>query len=242
MYVRDSDSDSAISSMGSHQSSTCSCDSCTCDISFSSCDSEAESLPSAVNPFGSFRHSGALPYSLFEDSSSFSCSRIDETIISAEEGDTLQNSTHIYINTLDQTDCGLVKSTKYWSVTQEESILLKSRPECEGKECSIAVTENWSDMSCNVNEVESKVGPWLQTCLTEPIPQVSSDDDSTGKDTSVDSDVTSFFEHPLHSKPVTARVPTKKQRFCIAKKLREFGRLLYKQRKKKTTLQTLAVI
>lgn len=231
----DSDTDSAISSMGSQQSSSCSCDSCACDISFSSCESDSESCQSAINPFGSFRHSGALPYSVFEDSSSFSCSRVDDTM-STEENATFQNSTHIYINTLERTDCDAVKTTKFWTWEHEEHSL---RPDCDGQEYSIVPTENL----CNANpHIESKVGPWLQKCVRDPIGQALSDELSTGQDNSVDSDATYFFERRLHNEPVTTKSPTKKQRLCISKKLRAFRRLLKNPRKGSATLNTLAVI
>ena len=65
-----------------------------------------------TNPFGSFRHEGPLPYSMFEDSSSFSCtptkqkSYCRQSLVNHSNStiNVSSNSTHIYINALDETD------------------------------------------------------------------------------------------------------------------------------------------
>lgn len=234
----DSDRDSAISSLGSQvscdsQDSACSCDSCICDLSFSTCDSTTESCYSPINPFGSFRHTGVLPYSLFEDSSSFSCSHVNDS--------TLQNSTHIYMNLMDQTDYSMVKTTKFWNSLADEDTTLSPRPACDGKEDSTLIEEDTSvAQHCNVHDVSNKVGPWLQNCMS--ILSTSEDDPrDTLTDTSVDSDATTFLELPLHRQPVTQKLSSKK-RICLLKKLKEVGRFLQRQGKSKASVKTLAVL
>ena len=71
------------------------------ETSFSTCDSAfKENDKSRLNPFDSFRQNGPLPYSLFNDSSSFSSSPVIHRSTSK-----LENSTHIYMNLMDQSTC-----------------------------------------------------------------------------------------------------------------------------------------
>lgn len=226
----DSDNDSAISSQGSSQGSKdtcCSCDSCICDLSFSTCDSDTESCFSPINPFGSFRHTGVLPYSLFEDSSSFSCSNVNQT-----STDCSQNSTHIYINLLDQTNRSIVKTTKFWTSLADEfeDTILSARSACDGKEDTTLVEETLPE-HCNMHDISTKVGPWLQNCLSimeevEPV--------ECPTDTSVNSDAATFLEQPLHHQPVTHKLSSKKRLFLV-KKLKDIRRFLQRQGKSKKT-------
>ena len=123
------DTDSAFSSDSARGSSS----SC-CEQSFSSIDSDDLGTCDPVNPFGSFRHKGPLPYSMFEDSSSFSSSpRSHKRSVyndSSSGQSSLEDSTHIYINLLDRSDHSIVKTTQFWSRSQcpDESYLSPSHP------------------------------------------------------------------------------------------------------------------
>ena len=61
-----------------------------------------------MNPFGSFRHQGPLPYSIFNDSSSFSSSPASQRTSMRSR---FEDSTHIYINLLDKTNSSLPETT-----------------------------------------------------------------------------------------------------------------------------------
>lgn len=236
-FITDSDSDSAISSEGT-QDSACSCDSCMCDdVSFSSsCDSI---LGSPINPFGSFKHTGALPYSMFEDSSSFSCSRVNYTEITEDSSDcTFQNSTHIYINLVDRTATSQMQTTRYVRNLEDESLSMTSRPECEGKEDPTHFLDDTiTELNCHVRRADSKVGPWLQSCTFSD--QTSDDeltDDAQTSDTSTyaqrdlsaDSDATAFLEQSLVRHGAVTHKPSSKKRHCLAKKLCKVGKKMLK--------------
>ena len=127
-----SDNDSAFSSEGPRDSE-CSCDSCLCDLSFSTLGSDM----SAINPFGSFKHSGALPHSVFKDSNSFAMSPVSEKTRSYTdcENSIFHDSTHVYMNLLERSMMTEVKATKFWTSQAGWDItLLSSRPDCEGTE------------------------------------------------------------------------------------------------------------
>ena len=69
--------------------------------SFGLTDSALDAVSNVTrNPFESFRHQGPLPHSVFDDSSSFASSPMSQRTSSKCS---LENSTHIYINVLDQT-------------------------------------------------------------------------------------------------------------------------------------------
>lgn len=240
-FVSDSDSDSAISSEGTRDSD-CTCDSCMCeDFSFSSCDSTLGPLSSPSNPFGSFKHTGALPYSMFEDSSSFSCSRVNNTEISAAESSdcTLQNSTHIYMNLMNCTYSNQMKSTCFWIDSLGETLNMASRPDCEGKEDPAQLLDDTiTELACHFHDADSKVGPWLQSCtfsestndeeLTDEAQPIDMTISAEG-DISADSDATAFFEQSLVRHPVTRTLSTKR-RHCLVQKFKELGRLLVRHR------------
>jgi len=228
----DSDRDSAFSSEGTRESS-CSCDSCLCDLSFSSFGSDM----SGVNPFGSFKHSGALPYSLFENSDSFGMSPCSTRTCSVMESNdnTLQDSTHIYINLIDRSEVSMAKTTQVWNAT-----LLSSRPDCEGANDETILGENPSHPSqqppCgNTIKTLNKVNSWLQNCTDLCIP----DDSTCANETthsinyteyssisSTDSDASSFMLKPLAIQSVTSH----SQRHQLLRHLRKIGRFILKAR------------
>jgi hypothetical protein len=80
-------------------------DSSTPENSFSIVDSVMTRCDDTVyNPFGSFRHSGPLSHSIFDDSSSFSHSPV-RNISSIERcSNQHENSTHIYMNMMEESE------------------------------------------------------------------------------------------------------------------------------------------
>ena len=208
----DSDKDSAFSSEGTRES-TCTCDSCLCDLSFSSFGSDM----SGVNPFGSFKHSGALPYSLFENSSSFGMSpSITRTIsIMDTDDNTLQNSTHIYINLMDRSRISMPKTTAFWNNhSDNDTTLLSSRPDCEGARDETILDECPSPKPpCSNRETSlNKVASWLHNYTDVSIPKDSICANDTTHSfnltdlpsiSSTDSDASSFMLKPLAIQPVT---------------------------------------
>lgn len=84
------------------------------------------------NPFGSFRHSGPLSYSLFEDPSSFSHSPSRESSSMQICSSDHEDSTHIYMNMLEESEICVEKvsfeSLKYRSPPdgKEDSLLCSS--------------------------------------------------------------------------------------------------------------------
>ena len=92
--------------------------------SFSMCDSSLnQDDNSCINPFGSFKQKGPLPYSLFNDSSSFSSSPAIHRSTSK-----LENSTHIYMNLIDESSC---------SDFSLEPVCQEPRSLGDGKEASV---------------------------------------------------------------------------------------------------------
>ena len=72
---------------------------------------------SRKHPFGSFRHDGSFPASMISGSvtSRHLCAPPTSDYTSSEMApDISQDSTHIYINLLDRSDDGVIKSTKFW--------------------------------------------------------------------------------------------------------------------------------
>ena len=129
-----SDSSSCCNDTDSDFSSDCARDSpSSCEQSFRSIDSDDLGSFDPVNPFGSFRHKGPLPCSMFEDSSSFSSSLSHKRSVyndSSSGQSSLEDSTHIYINLLDRTDHSIVKTTQFWTRSQclDESYMRPSQP------------------------------------------------------------------------------------------------------------------
>lgn len=236
----DSDKDSAFSSEGTRES-TCSCDSCLCDLSFSSFGSDM----SGVNPFGSFKHSGALPYSLFENSASFGMSPRSIRTCSAmdTDDDTLQDSTHIYINLIDRSGISMVKTTPFWDThSGDDATLLSSRPDCEGANDETILGENPfhpspQQLSCsNGTKTLNKVNAWLQNCTDVCIPNDSICTNDTTHSihctehpsiSSTNSDASSFMLRPLAFQSVTGH---SKRRHQLLRHLRKIGRFLLKSR------------
>lgn len=236
----DSDRDSAFSSEGTRESA-CSCDSCLCDLSFSSFGSDL----SGVNPFGSFKHSGALPYSLFENSASFGMSPSSTRTCSVMDTDdnTLQDSTHMYINLIDRSGISMVKTTPFWDIhPDEDATLLSSRPDCEGASDETILGENPSQpspqqLSCGNNtKTLNKVTAWLQNCTDVCIPNDSlcANDATNSFDrtehpsiSSTDSDASSFMLRPLAIQSVTDQ---SQRRHQLLRHLRKIARFIRKTR------------
>ena len=82
---------------------------------------------SPLNPFGSFRHVGPLPFSMFEDSSSFSSSPLRETSCSRLDS-SAENSTHIYMNMLDPSE---------YEAEIVNSSFFETRTPCDGKDTTL---------------------------------------------------------------------------------------------------------
>lgn len=229
--------DSAFSSEDNSHSS-CSSDSCICESSFGTADSAVASQnDSAVNPFGSFRHNGPLPYSVFEDSSSFSSSPVSQRTSPISHNSSFEDSTHIYINLLDRSDCSMAKTTRFWSTSCE------SRPACDGKEDSIYSMGSLlqSDMNTPNSEhhdVESKVNTWLHhstfsDCSEHILVHTS--------EATIDSDATTFMHGPVAKRSIAHSLTTPRRR-RIAKNLKQFGKFLHGTSAQRFKLKTLAVI
>ena len=162
-----SDNDSAFSSE-QQSSPSCSSDACICESSFHSEDSAVASTSKCpCNPFGSFRHSGPLPYSVFEATSSFSSSPRRASVNMSSSS--FEDSTHIYMNLLDRSDYSMVKTTKFWSTyLSTDSRLdasLGSRPPCEGKEDTLVSDRSVLRAEMNIRDhadmdVTIKVNAW----------------------------------------------------------------------------------
>ncbi len=81
------------------------------------------SIISSSHPFGSFRHNGTLPDSLFSqsyssDSVDFGCEDSYQMAApdnSMVESSTSHDSTHIYMNLLERSDLGNIMSTRFWT-------------------------------------------------------------------------------------------------------------------------------
>lgn len=97
---------------------------------------------SKPHPFGSFKHDGSFPASMISGSVTSRQLRnpiANESIeLSDNEHDTSHDSTHIYMNLLDCSDYGAIKSTKFWSddssnldVTSEFSSIHSDDPPAE---------------------------------------------------------------------------------------------------------------
>ena len=234
MDLCDSDKDSAFSSEGTRESA-CTCDSCLCDLSFSSFGSDM----SGVNPFGSFKHSGALPYSLFENSSSFGTSpSITRTISVMDTDDNiLQDSTHIYINLIDRSRITMAKTTTFWNYhSDDDTTLLSLRPDCEGARDETILGENPSPTPpCDSRATSlNKVTSWLQNCTDVSIPNDSICANDTAHSfnhidlpsmSSTDSDASSFMMKPLAIQSVTNHSRTRHQ---LLRHLRKIGRFILK--------------
>ena len=78
---------------------------------------------SVLNPFGSFRHDGSFPASLI--SGSVTSRHLGEPpsdySTSYAPSSMLEDSTHLYINMIERSDIGAVKSTKFWNDSDSDS-------------------------------------------------------------------------------------------------------------------------
>jgi len=236
-----SDNDSAFSSEGPRDSE-CSCDSCLCDLSFSTLGSDM----SAINPFGSFKHSGALPHSVFEDSNSFAMSPVSEKTRSYTdcENSIFHDSTHVYMNLLERSMMTEVKATKFWtSQAGWDETLLSSRPDCEGTEDQTMIEEiptSWptvEDLTCpRSTHILTKVDSWLQTCnYAEPGTSDGEAETEQPSSVSIDSDTSSFMTRPLSNNPVTTTIHAQRRQYVL-QQLRKLGRFLRKARHPKKNI------
>ena len=77
---------------------------------------------SVLNPFGSFRHDGSFPASLI--SGSVTSRHLGEPPSDYSTSDApssvLEDSTHLYINMIERSDIGAVKSTKFWNESDDD--------------------------------------------------------------------------------------------------------------------------
>ena len=70
---------------------------------------------SVQHPFGSFRHEGSFPSSMISGSVTSRHLLAPQPSENTSDFKISQNSTHIYVNTMDYSDCGNIKSTKFWN-------------------------------------------------------------------------------------------------------------------------------
>lgn len=188
------DNDSAFSSECLSNAS-CSCDSIDCN-----CQLE--------NPFSSFRHSGPLPYSLFEDSSSFSCSPCIRRHSTMHESDVFDDSTHIYMNLIDASETNIVGN-----LTRRESF-------CDGKEELLLQGPEYVNAPCDL-DITYKVKSWLEHTFAESFALES----AAPNERTIDSDTTEFLKLPLAQGSIAKNLSTPKRRL-ISKKLKKIGKYL----------------
>ena len=124
---------------------------------------EMNTVEPSCNPFDSFRHEGDFPSSLFGYSFSSSSEVSDSIHISSND------STHIYMNLLDESHSGMVKSTKFWTTDLEsdyESVesqqFANQRASCDGKVMPAYEKKHVCICNrCTNDNVYSKVMFWL---------------------------------------------------------------------------------
>ena len=122
---------------------------------------------------------------------------INESASFESSDNTLQNSTHIYMNMLEET----LSAAGHHST---QSVVFP-RPQCDGSEDSVVAGEAGCEevLYCQLRASEEKVSPWLQSCaFSVDSDEVDDVQDSSSKDLSVDSDASAFLEVPLARPPV----------------------------------------
>jgi len=77
----------------------------------------------SANPFGSFRHNGTFPASFISGSvtSRHLGGQQSSTYDNSTQDPIMDDSTHLYINMLDRSDVGAIKSTKFWCDSDDAS-------------------------------------------------------------------------------------------------------------------------
>jgi hypothetical protein len=89
------------------------------------------------NPFGSFRHNGSFPESLFNVADKRANNQVAAPTSFSNR--TFDDSKHLYMNMLDRSDVGTVKSTRFWqdgNVVKPARSLTESSLECTRRSSS----------------------------------------------------------------------------------------------------------
>ena len=150
----------------------------------------------AQNPFGSFRHNGTFPESLFSDSirSEHQLAAPVNSPSSEQSGDLdLDDSAHLYINMLDRSDIECVKSTRFWSesgysdgTSARSSVDNLAHQDTRQSKKRALSSESSARLGCKAPRltvgsvqaqqthapVQSRIEPWLQSvqASSRPVP------------------------------------------------------------------------